>query len=104
MPFSSDSGSLPARAQDLLHFWFGPPDHPERLHHKQIWFRSTPEFDRAVQDFAADHEAAVAGAYAAWEAEPESALAHVMLLDQVPRNIFRNTPRAFASDTLALAA
>ena len=31
-------------------------------------------------------------------------LALVMLLDQVPRNIFRSTPRAFASDALALAA
>jgi uncharacterized protein (DUF924 family) len=46
----------------------------------------------------------VAGKLAAWEAEPLGALALVMLLDQVPRNIFRSTPRAFASDALALAA
>ncbi|MBV8890362.1 MAG: DUF924 domain-containing protein [Alphaproteobacteria bacterium] len=95
---------LPARARALLDVWFGADDDPARLHHKQIWFRSTPEFDAEVQrNFASDHDAAVAGAYAGWEAEPESALALVMLLDQVPRNIFRSTPRAFASDPLALA-
>ena len=92
------------RAQNFLDFWFGPPGDPERFHHRQIWFRSTAGFDTAVRErFAADHEAAVAGRYAEWEAAPESALALVMLLDQVPRNIFRSTPRAFSSDALALA-
>ncbi len=87
----------------MLDFWFGDPDHPERHHHKQIWFRSTPEFDAAVREnFAADHAAAVAGAYANWEEAPLSCLALVMLLDQVPRNIFRSTPRAYSSDHLAL--
>jgi uncharacterized protein (DUF924 family) len=95
----------PDRARAWLDFWFGPPDHPERYHHKQIWFRGTPEFDAAVRaGFAADHEMAVAGALAHWEDAPEAALAHVMLLDQVPRNIFRSTSGAFASDHLALAA
>jgi uncharacterized protein (DUF924 family) len=104
MPFASDPLPLPIRAQEFLDFWFGPPEHPERLHHKQIWFRGTPEFDEAVrQGFAADHAEAIAGALGDWEAEPLSALALVMLLDQVPRNIFRSTPRAFASDPLALA-
>lgn len=107
MPFDTDAdtSSLPARAQALFDFWFGPADHPERFHHKQIWFRSTPEFDETVRvNHAADHERAAAGAYAAWHDAPLSALALVMLLDQVPRNIFRSTSRAFASDHLALAA
>ncbi len=97
--------AMPEQARALLDFWFGPPDDPARLHHRQIWFRSTPEFDDAVRrGFAADHAAAVAGALAAWESTPTSALALVMLLDQVPRNIFRSTWRAFAGDALALAA
>jgi len=105
MPFNADPAPVPARARAFLDFWFGPPGDLQRFHHKQIWFRSTPEFDAAVHaGFAADHEQAVAGAFAAWEDAPLSALAHVMLLDQVPRNIFRSTPRAFASDALALAA
>jgi uncharacterized protein (DUF924 family) len=105
MPVASDPAPLPARAQTLFDFWFGPPGHPERHHHKQIWFRSTPEFDAAVRaGFAADHDLAAAGALVHWEETPLSALAHIMLLDQLPRNIFRSTPRAFASDHLALAA
>ena len=96
--------ALPERAQALFEFWFGTEDCPERLHHKQIWFRSTQDFDAAVREnFAADHELAVAGALADWEKTPESAMALVVLLDQVPRNICRSTPRAFASDAQALA-
>lgn len=96
--------TLPDRARTFLDFWFGSPDDGERFHHRQIWFRSTAEFDAAVRaEFATDHDAAVAGRYSAWEAEPLTALGLVMLLDQVPRNIFRSTPRAFASDHLALA-
>jgi uncharacterized protein (DUF924 family) len=105
MPFASDPAPLPVRAQAFLDFWFGGPDDPERFHHRQVWFRGTPEFDAAVRaGFTADRELAAAGALAEWQAEPLSALALVMLLDQVPRNIFRSTPRAFASDHLALAA
>jgi uncharacterized protein (DUF924 family) len=104
MPNASHPAPLPARPQALLDFWFGKPDDFERHHHRQVWFRSTPGFDTAVlEGFAADHDAAVAGKLADWEAEPLTALALVMLLDQVPRNIFRSTPRAFASDHLALA-
>jgi uncharacterized protein (DUF924 family) len=104
MPFASDPAPLPVRAQAFLDFWFGGPDDPQRLHHRQIWFRSTPEFDASVRaGFAADHELAVAGTLGDWQTEPLSCLALAMLLDQVPRNIFRSTPRAFASDPLALA-
>lgn len=96
--------ALPERARALLDFWFGPPEDPLRLSHRQIWFRSTPEFDDAVRRrFAADHERAVAGGLAGWETAAESALALLILLDQVPRNIFRSTPRAFAGDAEALA-
>ena len=96
---------MPERALAWLDFWFGPPGDPERYHHRQLWFRSTREFDQAVRaGFAADHDAAVAGALAGWENAPLSALALVMLLDQVPRHIFRSTPRVWANDPLALAA
>ena len=101
----SDREKLPERARAWLDFWFGLPGDPERYHHKQIWFRSAPEFDNAVRaGFAADHDAAVSGALADWENAPLSALALVMLLDQVPRHIFRSTKRVWASDHLALAA
>lgn len=97
--------AVPERARALLDFWFGPPEDPSRLAHRQIWFNSTPGFDAALAErFAADHDRAEGGALADWEGAPESALALIMLLDQVPRNIFRSTPRAFATDAEALAA
>ena len=53
--------------------------------------------------FLADHERAARGELDSWKAEPSSALALILLLDQFPRNIFRSTPRAFATDSRALA-
>lgn len=105
MTAANGGGALPERARLFLDFWFGAPGDAQRLHHRQVWFRSTPEFDAAVRaGFAADHDRAAAGEFTKWEAAPESALALVMLLDQVPRNVFRSTPRAFANDALAKAA
>jgi uncharacterized protein (DUF924 family) len=96
--------TLPDRAKALLDFWFGAPDDPGREQHREIWFRATDEFDAALhREFRADYEAAAADALQPWEASPEGALALVLLLDQVPRNIFRGTPRAFATDPAARA-
>jgi uncharacterized protein (DUF924 family) len=97
-----DGAVVPERAQALLDFWFGPPSDPEHENHRQIWFKSTPEYDARLRDlFLADYEQAAAGALAAWEAAPEGALALLLLLDQIPRNIFRATPRAYMTDAAA---
>ena len=97
-------GDLPDRAQALLDAWFGLPDDPEREKQREVWFKSTADFDAALRrDFLADYEAAAAGALGSWEALPEGALALVLLLDQIPRNIFRGTPRAYATDAAARA-
>jgi uncharacterized protein (DUF924 family) len=90
------------RAQAILDFWFGPPDDPGREQHRQIWFRSTPEYDEELRRrFLADHEAAAAGRLVEWLEQPGSVLALVLLLDQLPRNIFRARPRAYATDAAA---
>jgi uncharacterized protein (DUF924 family)/GNAT superfamily N-acetyltransferase len=95
----------PERAKSLLDFWFGPEDDPNRERHREIWFKSTEEFDAALRrEFLADYEAAAAGELGSWEASPEGVLALVLLLDQVPRNIFRGTPRAYATDAAARVA
>ncbi len=68
------------------------------------WFARDESFDRAIiERFGAAHEAAAAGALAAWERTPEGALALLLLLDQFPRNMFRGQARAFATDAQALA-
>jgi len=99
-----ERSKVPERAQAMLDFWFGPPGDPERAQHRQIWFKSTAEHDDRLRDlFLADYERAASGALDAWEAAPESALALLLLFDQIPRNIFRATPRAYATDPAALA-
>ena len=97
--------TLPDRATALIDFWFGPPGDPAREQHREIWFRATEEFDATLhREFLADYEAVAAGGLRSWEASPEGALALVLLLDQVPRNIFRATPRAYVTDAAACAA
>ena len=96
---------LPDRVRALLDAWFGPPGDPSRERHRDIWFKGTAEFDAGLREaFLADYEAGAAGQLRLWEALPESALALVLLLDQIPRNIFRDTPRAYATDAAARAA
>ena len=96
--------TLPERARVLLDFWFGASGDPDRERARDIWFKSTPEFDEEVRRrFLADYEDAAAGRLAAWEEAPESALALVLLLDQVPRNVFRGTPGAYVTDPAARA-
>ena len=91
----SGNGSLPPRAQALIDFWFGAPGDPLRETHRDIWFRSTPQHDALLRRlFLADHEQAACGALASWEGSCESVLALLLLLDQIPRNVFRGTPRA----------
>jgi uncharacterized protein (DUF924 family) len=93
---------LSERAWALLDFWFGPAGDPERDCHREIWFKSTAEHDGMLRRlFLADYERAAAGELANWEEQPETALALVLLVDQIPRNIFRGTPRAYATDPLA---
>jgi uncharacterized protein (DUF924 family) len=97
-------GVVPERALALIDFWFGAAGDPDRQRHRPIWFRSTAEHDDKLRElFLADHERAASGALDAWAAAPESALALVLLLDQIPRNVFRGAPRAYATDPAALA-
>jgi uncharacterized protein (DUF924 family) len=86
----------------LLDFWFGAPGSAERDRPLDMWFKTDPAFDETLRRrFLGDYERAAAGAFQAWLDEADGALALVLLLDQLPRNLFRGSPRAFASDPLA---
>ena len=85
-----------ATPDDVLAFW--------REAGEDKWFKKDESFDRAIRGkFLATYEAAASGRLSDWEKAPQSALALVIVLDQFPRNMFRNDPRAFAADPLALA-
>lgn len=68
------------------------------------WFKRDATFDALTRlRLGRLHEAAAQGALDRWGERPEGALALLILLDQAPRNLFRGTPRAFATDARALA-
>lgn len=81
----------------VLAFWFDAA-------HAAYWFEKSAAFDRlCVEALLPAHEQAAAGRLADWQTSAEGALALCVLLDQLPRNAFRGSPRAFASDPLARA-
>src|SRR5437868_315977 len=69
---------------------------------RERWYERNDAFDAEVRRrFLALWQKAVAGELSSWEATDDGALALVIVLDQFPRNMFRGTPQAFASDALA---
>jgi uncharacterized protein (DUF924 family) len=91
-------------AQSVLAFWFGAPGSPEHGKARPEWFRKDPAFDDEIRRRFGDAVAiALAGGFGEWCARADGALARILVLDQFTRNIFRDTPRAFAGDARALA-
>jgi uncharacterized protein (DUF924 family) len=87
---------MSATPNDILTFWSnaGP---------KQ-WFAVNPRFDEAIRlKFEGVHHAAARGAYDDWTETPEGALALLILLDQFPRNLYRGSAHAWATDPKARA-
>jgi len=79
---------------DVLEFWFAQD--------RKAWFAKDPAFDERIRTrFLALYERARSGALAAWTREPKSCLALVIVLDQFPRNLFRDDARAFDTDAAA---
>jgi uncharacterized protein (DUF924 family) len=93
----------PACSRAVLDFWFLPANTPCHGQYRPEWFRKDTAFDNEIATrFGADVEGALA-ASAPVNDSAKSVLAHILLLDQFTRNIFRDTPRAFAGDVQALA-
>ena len=96
---------IPAEAATVLDFWFGAPDTTGFGTDRPEWWRKDPAFDAEIRErFGASIERALRGELDAWASRAESALAQILLLDQLTRNAFRDTPRAFAGDARALDA
>lgn len=83
--------------QEVLRFWFEETP-------AAAWFRPGPDRDRTVRErFGALTEQALAGGLAAWGERDDDALALLLVLDQFPRQIWRDQARAFAGDGQAQA-
>ncbi|HEY2135503.1 MAG TPA: DUF924 family protein [Xanthobacteraceae bacterium] len=85
----------PCTPETVLSFW--------RAAGHDKWFKKDDAFDAEIRArFLATYEAAADGRLA-WDENPQGALALVIVLDQFPRNMFRNDARAFAADPAARA-
>lgn len=95
-----------ADIDQVLDFWFGL-DHTDESRYEQrrkLWFGKNPAFDQAIRDqFQTLYYQAADGQLDDWQQSPRGSLALVLLFDQIPRNMFRGTPQAFATDPQALA-
>lgn len=82
--------------RDIINFWFSEID-------PASWWRKDEQFDRMLTErFGGLHARAMAGELFEWRRTPAGRLAEIIVLDQFSRNMFRDTPRAFASDGMAL--
>jgi len=87
---------MDSRVADICDFWLktvGP----------EGWYRSDPELDRQItQRFGHDWGIARRGGYDCWSSRPRTCLALLILLDQFPRNMFRENSDAFSTDLKAV--
>ena len=81
---------------EVLRFWYeeAGPD---------AWYAQNPAFDAEVRNrFTATYEAAAEGELVDWRRDASGRLAEIVVLDQFPRNMFRNSSRSFLADPVAL--
>ena len=115
--------ALSSQISSVVDFWFqGDPNHL----HSKLWFHATPSQDAQMHDqFLAvrtlscsshmnmshssppltqshTHLSTTPNALSTWLSLPKGPIAAIILLDQLPRNMFRGTPAMFATDVLAL--
>lgn len=82
---------------DILNFWYG-------IENKPKWFIKDSAFDREIAEkFLSYYEEAAKGNLDYWQGSFEGSLALIILLDQFPRNMFREQPKSFATDAKALS-
>lgn len=83
-------------AQAVLDFWYDE-------HHRQYWFAKSEAFDNEIRRrFADTLKRAAQGELDAWRSTIRGRLAEIIVLDQFSRNLYRDTPHAFAQDGMAL--
>jgi uncharacterized protein (DUF924 family) len=82
---------------DIIKFWF------EELEQSQWWIKDLALDQLIIDRFSAIHQSANDCELFEWRSSPRGKLAEIIILDQFSRNMYRNTPRSFSSDPLALA-
>lgn len=93
-------------AQDVLDFWFGPQGSAAYGQSRREWFVKNDAFDAQIRArFAPLIEQAINGGLREWDMQgARGVLARIVVLDQFPRNAYRDSPEAYQGDVLALGA
>jgi uncharacterized protein (DUF924 family) len=92
--------------EELLDYWFARElgDAQAVLRASARWFGGAPAFDAELRArFGELPERALRGELAGWRSGAHGALARVLALDQLPRNLYRGSAQAFAFDGAASA-
>jgi len=95
-----------ATIETILTYWFGanPGEAALAQDRADLWWSKNAEVDREIRRrFEGSLELAAEGKLDPWLAEPRGRLALIILTDQFPRNIYRDSPLAFSFDAKALA-
>eukprot|EP00985_Skeletonema_marinoi_P016033 scaffold8499_cov75-Skeletonema_marinoi.AAC.2 len=93
---SSDTIIGSSSADEVLKFWFDDLS-------PQQWFMQSDQVDTTIRNkFLDTHNKAAAGELDTWRKDARGSLAEIIILDQFSRNLYRNTPQAFAQDGMAL--
>ena len=91
--------------EQIIDFWFGGDINDPDLAKRQspLWWQKNPQTDSLIrQKFAGGLNGLPAGYYDHWLESPLGRLAAIIVLDQFSRNMYRDTPRSFTQDSLAL--
>lgn len=89
--------AIPPNARQVLAFWFEETEPAQ-------WFKKDLAFDALIRErFLPLLESAARCELDAWRTTSHGRLAEIIVLDQFSRNAFRDTPRAFAQDPMAVA-
>ena len=105
-PKNNPRNNAPAEIDRVLAFWFGHGQTTMEVADEKtgLWWSKNERVDREIVDhFAATSEAAASGELTRWGESPRGLLALIICTDQFPRNMYRDTPQAFACDSAALA-
>ena len=82
--------------QEVIKFWFDETQ-------SESWWKKDENFDQLVrQRFIDVYQRAASCELFAWRQHAHGWLAEIIVLDQFPRNMFRDTAQAFATDKLAV--
>jgi uncharacterized protein (DUF924 family) len=83
-------------ATNILNFWFTEID-------SSLWWKKDATFDELIRTrFGETHQQATRGELAHWRVDAHGRLAEIIVLDQFSRNLYRDSPKAFAYDLAAL--